>query len=163
MNPLSINPLVGLAGLALAAAIGFSTGWTTNGWRLNAEIQAIKAKHTATENKAITDHLTQIEQEQTAHELDRQKLKKGHADEIARSRALSAAAPGLRVGPEICRGFAGQAKTEGAGGSDGGDPATRLVPPGIDADFRALGLKIEAIFAGCRVAQQHLEKNGMAP
>jgi hypothetical protein len=45
MNPLSINPLAGLASLAVAAALGFGSGWTVNGWRLNGEIQTIKAEH----------------------------------------------------------------------------------------------------------------------
>ena len=43
MNPLSINPIHLLIACAVAAIFGFGGGWTTNGWRLNAEISDIKA------------------------------------------------------------------------------------------------------------------------
>ena len=45
MNPLSINPLVLLAGAALAAAVGAGAGWTANGWRLGAELADLKASY----------------------------------------------------------------------------------------------------------------------
>lgn len=44
MNPLSINPLALLGGALAAVAIGFGSGWAANGWRLGAEISAIKAE-----------------------------------------------------------------------------------------------------------------------
>jgi hypothetical protein len=43
MSPLTLNPLALLVGGALAVAIGFGSGWTANGWRLDAEISSIKA------------------------------------------------------------------------------------------------------------------------
>lgn len=43
MNPLSINPLMLLGAGAATLIIGFGGGWTTNGWRLGAEISEIKA------------------------------------------------------------------------------------------------------------------------
>lgn len=42
MNPLTVNPLVILGGAALVGALGFGAGWTTNGWRLKADIAEIK-------------------------------------------------------------------------------------------------------------------------
>ena len=45
MNLLTINPLI-LAGGALAMAVaGFGTGWTANGWRLNAELAQLSTEH----------------------------------------------------------------------------------------------------------------------
>lgn len=40
-----MNPLALLAGGALALSVGIGIGWTTNGWRLNAEIADIKSEY----------------------------------------------------------------------------------------------------------------------
>ncbi len=51
MNPLTINPLPLLAGAALAAAVGFGSGWAINGWRLSADVAETKAD--AAEARAV--------------------------------------------------------------------------------------------------------------
>ena len=58
MNPLSINPLFLLAGVAAAVTIGFGGGWPANGWRLNADIATLKAERAnevAVQNKEVLD------------------------------------------------------------------------------------------------------------
>lgn len=43
MNPLSINPVALLAGAAFALVVGFGSGWQVNGWRLDAQLEHVKA------------------------------------------------------------------------------------------------------------------------
>ncbi len=149
-----------VAGLIGAIAYGFDQrGYQ----RAEAKWLAKEVARKDAEMIAIHDRLAENEQIKAQHELDKQRLKKGYADEIALSRARSAAAPGLRVGTAICPELAAQAQADGTGGSDGGGAAPRLVPPAVDADFRALELRVEEIFAGCRVAQKFIADNGMAP
>jgi len=58
VNPLSINPLILLVGIAAAMSIGFGGGWTANGWRLGAKIADVKAERSneiAIQNKEVLD------------------------------------------------------------------------------------------------------------
>lgn len=61
MNPLSINPLVLLGAGAAALAIGFSSGWATNGWRKDVQVAELKTEAASKQAKAATDALTGLE------------------------------------------------------------------------------------------------------
>ncbi|TCS35813.1 hypothetical protein EDC30_109112 [Paucimonas lemoignei] len=164
MNLIRMGIYAVIAAAVVAVLAAITHGIYTHGYNA-ADAKWLKRE---TERKDI--ELASIQEELQAQEIlkgqyehEKQLLKKGHADEIAKSRALSAAAPRLRISAEICGELAVEAEADRAGGSNGGDPRTRLVPERVDQDFRALELKIEHVFAGCRVAQGHLQQNGMAP
>lgn len=164
--PLSVRVAIGAVIVAAITGILGSISYGIYRLGYNAadgKWQKKVADRDAAEKKAIVDRLTEIEQLQVAHELEKQKLRKGYDDEIARSRSLSAAAPRMRISAALCSGFTGEAQAAGTSRSDGGDSATRLVPERIEEDIRRLELTVEAIFAGCRVAQAHLKTHGMAP
>lgn len=96
MNPLSINPLTGLAGLAIAAAIGFGSGWTVNGWRLNGEIKEIELGAEKAARKSEQDARTKEQEHakrlQDAQHAATEREKKLRAD----ADALRATAGSLR-------------------------------------------------------------------
>lgn len=52
MNPLAIKPMSLLVGAAVALVIGFSAGWTSNGWRLGAELSDVKRVNAETISQA---------------------------------------------------------------------------------------------------------------
>lgn len=132
---------------------------------VQARWDAEKIKREESEKAAI---LTRIEENRLAKERDeaeRQKLKKGYANEIAKIRADHArdAATGLHVDASICSGFAGSGQAESAGGSNARAAATVLLPEPTERDLRALMKEADTIVAGCRVGQEFVRVNGMAP
>lgn len=159
MMPLEIRALLAAAILAIVAGLG----WLAYDTIYDRGYEAAEAAQAIAERAAQIERAVENAAAVKQHEDTNNDLKDRHAKEIADSRARSAAAPRMRVSAEICRGFTGSAEAESAGGGDDRDSATRLVPEGIDEDLRAIEVKIEAVFAGCRTGQSFIREHGMAP
>lgn len=159
MMPLEVRAL--LAAIILAGVGGLA--WLAYDAIYDRGYAAAEATQAEAERSALIERAVENAKIVQRHEDTTNELKARHAKELADSRARSNAAPGLRVGAAICDGFARPTETESAGRGDGGSAATRLVPPAVDRDFRALEQDIERVFAGCRVAQDFLITHGMAP
>lgn len=92
MNPLSINPLMLLGAGAMALALGFGSGWTTNGWRLDgAHQRALAAK------QGEYDALASTVREQN-HAVDIMRVKSEGAVERGKLAASLAAGAITRAG-----------------------------------------------------------------
>lgn len=151
---INLDPYIGvIKALTVAAAV---VGLFGVGLKTGYEIRDARA--VADENAAMITRMQERDRIEAEHEVDRQKLKKGHADEIATIRRANAG--GLRVNARLCAGFA---ETQSAGRGDDRDSATRMVPESVERDFERLRIEIETVFAACRVAQQFITDNGMAP
>lgn len=76
--------------------------------------------------------------------------------------AAHIAADRVRVGPAIC-GSAAPAQTSDASRGDGTNTATRLVSDQLEADIRALELRVEEALATGRACQAFGRANGFWP
>jgi len=171
MNPLAKYATLAkiLAVFALAAAVvaGY-LAWHSHVYNAGkAEIQGkwdkANAERAEAEKRAIVARAKENEQLARQREIDRQRIEKAHHDELAKVRADIARAPGLRVGPGICAGFASSTEAKGTSGSDGADSRTRLVREDIRRDIDALKLRVEEAFAAGRACQAFVAANGMGP
>lgn len=89
-------------------------------------------------------------------------LKKGYDSEIIDIRTMYNAER-LRVGPKFCGDSAVPTIANSPGGSDGAVATTRVLPEDIERDIKALGQTLETAMTACRVAQQFLIQNHLAP
>jgi hypothetical protein len=115
------------------------------------------------ENRAVFDRIRNNERIAEQQEIDRQRITKVHHDELAKVRADIARAPGLRVGPGICAGFASGTETKSVGGRDGANTGGGMVREDVRRDIDALKLRVEEAFAAGRACQEVIRSNGMAP
>lgn len=121
------------------------------------------AQRKADENAAVMSRIRNNERIVEQQAIDKQRMKKGHADEIAQIRAAYAADRGLRLNADVCAGLAEGAKADGAGRGDGTTSGSIALPDEIERDLRALMLEADTVVASCRVAQEFIRSNGMAP
>lgn len=164
MNLLSpyVGAIKALAVIAALLAI-FGFGHRTGAQGVKADWAQETAERKTAENAAILTRIKNNERVAAQQDVDRQKLKKGHADEIAKIRSAYAADRRLRINAKLCIGFAAGPNAESANGGDDGTAATRLLPEAYDRDIKSLGIEYETAIAGCRVAQKFISDNGMAP
>jgi hypothetical protein len=161
-----LAPYLGIAkaiAIIAAALALFGAGHHFGAQGVQADWSKETADRKTAESAAILTRIKNNERTADQQELDRQKLKKGHANEIAQIRAAYAADRGLRINAKLCAGFAGTAETKSASGSDGRTAASWLLPEAYDRDIKSLGVEYETAIAGCRVAQTFISDNGMAP
>lgn len=109
---------------AIVAAVAFTTGWTTNGWRLSAQIENIEAEHAtalaAAESAARTREQALVAAKQKAeeaHEVNKKQSQRaiaGARSELGRLRDLLAtrAASQAAADPATSTGTDGAACTE---------------------------------------------------
>jgi hypothetical protein len=154
MNPLAIK--------ALAAALIFGAGWAVNGWRLNAKHDAEDAERMRTANAAILTQINNNERKAEQDKLNSARIAKEHKRELDKVRA-DIAADSLRVGPAICSGSTEGAQADSASGGNGANTGSRLLPPEIDRDIKALMNEMESTAATGRAAQEFIRSNGLAP
>lgn len=149
------------ATIILLAIVGI--GWSIHRYIWQSGYDTAKLEQDAAEKAAV---LTRVAENRTIfrqQERDSAKLTKAHDDELAQTRAARVAAPRLSIPAAVCSGSAGTADTKSAGVSDRGNTSTRMVSAGTQQDFNAIEDRIETVFAGCRVAQQFIVNNRMAP
>jgi hypothetical protein len=155
--------------IAIAAVIAIllaGSHWKVyvmGGDSVRVEWQAETLKRKTAENAAILTRIKNNERTADQQEVDRQKLKKGHTDEIAQIRAAYATDRGLRLPATVCRGLAAGTEAESASRGNGSTSGTVALPGSIERDLRALMLEADTVVAGCRVAQAFIRDNGMAP
>lgn len=156
-----MNPTIVAAFAALLIGGGF--GWTINGWRMESTYEAEKAERTKAENIAILQRIKNNERAVEQNTIDNRRITKEKNEAIDKVRADIARAPGLRVGPAICSGFAAGAEAKSTGSSDGTNPGGGLVREDVRRDIDALKLQVEEALAAGRAAQDFIKTNGMAP
>lgn len=162
----ALDPYIGAIKALAVICIALGLLWT--GHHFGAQgVQAKWDRETAQrktdENSAILSRIRNNERIAEQQEADKKRMKKGHADEIAQVRAAYAADRGLRVDAAICAGFTEGARADGARGSDAGAAGTVALPEEVERDLRALMLEADTMLATCRVAQEFIRSNGMAP
>lgn len=159
MNPLSLF-FAKYRTLILVVAV-FAAGWVANGWRLNAKADREAAERKQAENAAILTRIKNNERKAEQDKLNSARIAKEHKNEMDQVRA-ALAAERLRK-PVWCSGSAGAAETPSADGGNGADSASRLLPPEVERDIRALIEETERAAAAGRAAQEFIRSNGMAP
>lgn len=161
-----LEPYLGFlkAAAVIAAVIAlFGAGHHFGAQGVRADWAKETAERKTAENRAVFERLRNNERQIEQDRINSQRIAKEKKDAIDKVRADIARAPGLRVGPGICSGFASAAQAGGAGSGDGADSRTRLVPEEIRRDIDALKLEVELAFAAGRAAQEFIRSNGMAP
>lgn len=129
---------------------------------IQAKWDADKNARKVAEEKAIADRLRANELKVAQFEMDKQKLKKGYTNEIATLRAARAKPVQLRVHTDNC-GSASGSKANRTGASDTTTAGTGVLSSADSEAILVLMDKADEIVAGCRVAQQFLVDNGLAP
>lgn len=157
-----------LIGAILAALAGgywwiHHTGVVSGREEVQTKWDADKNRIKIAEEKAIADRLRANELKQAQYEADKLKLKKGYANEIAQIRADSATAGRLRLPASVCDGFASGGDSKGTSGSSAAIAGTVLLPASISRNIQDLARQADEIVAGCRVAQEFIKSQGMAP
>lgn len=142
---------------------GYLHGRVDGGNAVQADWDHAEAERLREEKQAVLDRIHDNLQAKAKQDADRQRLKKGHADEIAQIHATYNASRGLRINANICAGFTEGTEADGASGSDDRTTNTRLLPEPYAGNLEELMLKADKIVASCRVGQQFLVENGMAP
>jgi hypothetical protein len=161
-----LTPYLGIAKAiaVIAAALAlFGAGHHFGAQGVQADWSKETADRKTAETAAILTRIKNNERIADQQEIDHQKLKKGHTNEIAQIRAAYATDRGLRLPATVCRGLAASTETESASRGNGAAAGTVALPDSIDRDLRALMLEVDTIVAGCRVAQAFIRDNGMAP
>ncbi len=145
--------------LALSAVGGYKKG--------SGDVQAKWDKQTLADSKATNAAMGERNQEIVAtkaqYEEDKKLLKKGYSNEIDIIHAGYAKSGRLLFGQGTCQRLTSVTQTPGPGGSDGGNAETWGFSPEVEQGIKSLGQEIEEKFASCRVAQDFIRKNGMAP
>ena len=124
-----------------------------------------KAAQAAADKAAILERVKNNERIAAQQDADKQKLKDSHAKEIVqiRARAASDSTYRLRIPASVCSGFASGAKAEGSAGSGSAIAETVVLPAEIERNLRELMVEADLVTAGCRVSQDFIKNNGMAP
>lgn len=162
-----LSPYAWLAVGALVLTLFAGTYWKgyTHG-RDNVRQQWEQAKdaQVVAENKAIAARIAENAAAATKANAEKIAIKKGYENEIVTLRAARAAvAPSLYVPSSICEGFTATAEGRSTGRGSTDPAATRLLPPAPAANLYALVDQADEIVAGCRVAQEFIKSQGMAP
>lgn len=145
--------------LSLTALGGYRLGEAnvTRAWNVDKETQA------AAEAEAVLAR--SVEKEATVKRYTDEKLKmKGEYNaEIDIIRAGFAKSERLRFTKNTCKRLDANPEANSASGSDGGNAETWVFSYRVDADLKRFGQMIEEKIAACRVAQEFIRVNGMAP
>lgn len=104
-----------------------------------------------------------INQVKAKNDADTKKLKEGFNAEISSIRAGFASAGRVRFTQGTCKRLASAGEAKSTGGGDGGVAETWVFSDRVDADLKQFGQMIEEKFEACRVAQDFIRNNGMAP
>ncbi len=133
-----------------------------------AEVQALwdadKDARKISDNKAIADRLRANELRATQYANEKSQMKKGYENEIAKIRAVAGSAPRLYLPAEICNQRpAGSGETDSASGGSSAPAGTVALPAALASSLFALMQEADEIVAGCRVAQDFIKSQGMAP
>jgi hypothetical protein len=162
MNPANLIPAQfrALFYLAIIFAI-FGAGWTANGWRLNAKADREAADRKQAESAAILTRIKNNERKVEQDKANSARIAKEHQREMEKVRA-DLAAERLRK-PKWCDGPAEGTETDSPSGSNGADPASRLLPEAVESDIRRLIEETERAAATGRACQEFVRSNGMAP
>lgn len=166
MNPLSLffaKYKVLAIGVALLAAV---VGLLWIGHHYGAQgVQAKWDRETAerrqAENAAILTRIKNNERKIEQDKINSARIAKEHKNEMDQIRA-ALAAERLRK-PAWCDGSAEGAQANSPNGSDGADPAGRLLPPAVEQTVRRLIEETERAAAAGRACQEFVRSNGMAP
>lgn len=94
---------------------------------------------------------------------DKLKQKKAYSDEISKLRADGANNPRLPINAADCVGPAGGRETSGAGRGNADTSGGGFLPPAVNSNLFALMQQADEIVAGCRVGQEFIKSQGMAP
>lgn len=123
------------------------------------------AARTTAENTAILKRVSDNKALAAKQEAEKQTLKKGYQDEIdaANATANRNKPAGLRISAAICNSAAGSTKSQGSSGGNVPTAGTVILPENIGVDLRALMLQADKVVASCRVAQEFIKSEGMAP
>ncbi len=157
------------AALALLAALAgiywkiHHDGVVSGRAEIQAKWDASENARKVAEDKAIADRLKQNELRTAQVEADKQKLKKGYADELAKIRAAGIATGSLRIAASVCGGSSTIGKTESTSGSAADIAATIALPDAITANLFSLMQEADTVTAGCRVLQDFVKSQDMAP
>lgn len=161
--------LYGMMALAVSLTLvgthfkAFSSGEEFGRMAVEAEWKEDNAKRYEAEKQAIFQRLKNNEHVEEQRELEKKELKKGYQNEITNLRSTIANTPRLRINSNSCAGFTGSVKAEGTGRDDAGVTTTWELPEAVDRDIKSLAEKYEVAIAGCRLGQQWVIKEGMAP
>lgn len=165
-----LEPYIGvIKGVAVSLILlgTFAAGYHSNKQadKVRAEWATERAKNLAAEHDAVLLRLAENQAVAKKQEANKQKLKKGYTDEIqlVDDAAGAARSVGLRINASACAAFAGTAEARGADGSDGAAAGTGALPEPYSRNLVELMREADAIVASCRVAQQFILDNGMAP
>jgi hypothetical protein len=161
-----LSPYLGIAkaiAIIAAALALFGAGHHFGAQDVRADWSKETADRKTDENSAILTRIKNNERDLEQQETNRQKLKKGHANEIAQIRTAYATDRGLRLPAAVCRGLAAGTEAESASRGNGAAAGTVALPDQVGRDLRALMLEADTVVAGCRVAQAFIRDNGMAP
>jgi hypothetical protein len=115
------------------------------------------AERAVADNAAIAQRIAENHDELLAQEAWRNAKDKEYQDEVSKLRTRIANSDRLRVAG--CNGSAGSSETKGSTSGNGGDTGARMVSEATQRDFDALELRIETVFAGCRIAQEFIKKH----
>ncbi len=126
-----------------------------------------KQEVVAADNKASVVALDKRNDEITAakakHDEETKQLKRGYANEIDTIHAAYTKSDRLRFREGACQRLAPDTQANSASGSNDGNAETWGFSPEVESGIKQLGQEIEEKFAACRVAQEFIRKNGMAP
>lgn len=119
-----IPPQFRLAAYALAAALLFASGWTAQGWRLNAHIAQMQADSAQELAAAIAQARSEEQRRQTALEIIRDDANKQISTALSDAAAAHTAAIGLRE--QVNRLASRKCPSAAGGGETANDPALLL-------------------------------------
>lgn len=152
----AIIALILVGGLAGGAVLGYRHIKETG-----------KQEVVAADNKATVVALGKRNDEIVAakakYDEETKQLKKGYANEIDTIHAAYAKSDRLRFRAGTCQRLAPDTQANSASGSNGRDAEAWGFSPEVESSIKQLGQEIEEKFASCRVAQEFIRKNGMAP
>lgn len=149
------------AALALVLAI-FGAGHHFGARGVQSDWDADKLSRTSHENDAIHARVEQNASLATAQTATNATITKAKDEELAPV-VKRIYVDRVRVGPALCGGPAAPAKAESTSGSDGTDPAGRLVRDDLERDLRALEIRVEEAMATGRACQAFVTKNDLIP
>ncbi len=157
------------AALALLAALAgiywkiHHDGVVSGRAEVQADWDADKNSRKVAEEKAIADRLRANELRVKQNEDEKAKLKESYANEISTLRAARAKPVSLRVHTDNCQRSADSSKTNSASTSVPDTAGTGLLSSSDSETILSLMDQADEIVAGCRVAQDFLKSQGMAP
>lgn len=147
--------------LALLAAALVGLGWVKGAGHVQDKWDAAEGARAQAVTEAVLARVAANKKEAERQAATNRKITEGKDREIATLTARLNAAGRLRVGPAICGGAATAAKTDGAGGGDGGNTSSRVLSPEMDAAVKQLIYETEAVAATGRACQRFISENGL--